>query len=291
MKKYKSLLILLSFIIAISFCGTTISASSIDEVSEDFVSEDLAKIAAVDFMSSIIKLDSSTNWDSNSRIVETQEIYDLDNNVVSYCFKISNAEDQNEGYVMISANKNEFPILEYSFENEPFYDIAIEEISSQIPGIMQETQANDRTISNPKIYLSDNYNYLAELQIDGIKRTFDITTNNFNEVNKMDYQSKDISYSEDNNQIWDKIVENFNNNMYSSSISRTSNPPDKYNTFITNPGSYESGWQTGYTFNCARYDQTYYTLSQFDGGGVCAPTAATNLCYYYYKLDYFNIKT
>ena len=61
MKKYKSLLILLVLIIFTSFCSTPISASSIDESNEEFVSEDLAKIAAVDFMSSIMQTDSSTN--------------------------------------------------------------------------------------------------------------------------------------------------------------------------------------------------------------------------------------
>jgi hypothetical protein len=60
-------------------------------------------------------------------------------------------------------------------------------------------------------------------------------------------------------------------------------PPDDGSDFITNPFSYESGYDAYYSRNVYNYNLTYFKMTQFSSGYVCAPTAATNLMFYWYN--------
>ncbi len=73
----------------------------------------------------------------------------------------------------------------------------------------------------------------------------------------------------------------YKENRQSSSTPKT---PDKEGEgFITDPDLYEKGYDEFRSKDVINYNLTYWTMDQFRSGGVCTPTAATNLLYYWYN--------
>lgn len=70
----------------------------------------------------------------------------------------------------------------------------------------------------------------------------------------------------------------------------SSNPPDSGSDFITNPEIYEFGYSYCTASSVSGWDISYYKMSSFSSGGVCSPTAATNLLYYWYTSRGANYK-
>lgn len=61
-----------------------------------------------------------------------------------------------------------------------------------------------------------------------------------------------------------------------------SNPPTSGGA-ITKPDTYETGYQTKSGKNITGYGLTYKVMDNFDASNHCAPTAATNIMYYWYN--------
>lgn len=80
--------------------------------------------------------------------------------------------------------------------------------------------------------------------------------------------------------LWDY----FNENSKSNNLASKSGTG--INGIITAPSSYESGYLSSSSKYVSGCIITYSDMSDFMSGGVCAPTAATNLCRYWFCRDY-----
>jgi len=69
------------------------------------------------------------------------------------------------------------------------------------------------------------------------------------------------------------------------SSGNSSPAPQDSGEFITDPSIYENNYTTVLSKDVTGYYQTYFRMSNFSSGGVCAPAAATNLCYYWSLRD------
>lgn len=66
--------------------------------------------------------------------------------------------------------------------------------------------------------------------------------------------------------------------------------PDGKGDLITSPWDYESDDAIRRSFLVTDGYKYYYEMEDFSSGGVCVPTAATNLCMYWYYRDWNNYR-
>ena len=56
---------------------------------------------------------STKDW-TNTNVIKTTPLYDLEDRVVAYCIDIENADTNENAYVIVSHDKTEAPILQYA---------------------------------------------------------------------------------------------------------------------------------------------------------------------------------
>ena len=275
--KYLCMMLVLALMIS---CVTTISANASTE-DNSIVNVEEARNVAIDFLVGNLKnSDSTTNWKLGVGINEGTALFDLDNNPSAYMFKLSDQQDNDNGYIVISASKNNNPIIEFSCSGKPFTENAIKTTKT----IAEKTQLNRKVRKDKtKLYYLGNLEYLAENELDdNTKQTYDISTGDYKpvDINSM----KKIKHSENTDagisNMWKETVKNH------SKDSSGSNPPDDNETHITNPSLYETGYTSVTSKDVPSWNRTYFLLDDFGTGGICTPTAATNLCVYWVGVNY-----
>lgn len=193
----------------------------------------------------------------NYAIDSERALFDSDENIIAYYFELSNS-NKKCGYVIIEANEP-YNIIEYSYEDESFLEKAEEKVEADY-NIDEKKQ---------KIYYLGGLNYVVSGKNNNKKRIYvDVSTNSMEKLSKKKLQN----------------IEKENNSENDDS-SFKSRPDVSGDGFITSPGSYESGYDIYKSKNVKNYDITYKRMCEFSSGGVCAPTAATNLVYYWYNRD------
>lgn len=121
-----------------------------------------------------------------------------------------------------------------------------------------------------KVYYLGGMSYVVSGKNNNGKKIYvDVSTNNMEKMSKKKLQD----------------IEKENSDVNNEAVSFKSRPNGSGDGFITSPGSYESGYDTYKSKNVKNYNITYKVMSQFSSGGVCAPTAATNLLFYWYSRD------
>lgn len=225
-----------------------------------------AEKVAVNHVLQVINGNKDSFWSNGVRINERRAIFDEKNNIVEYYFGLCDINNNPRGYIITGASTSMYPIIEYSDEGESFINQAIEVI-------VNIAENNNDTVENSKIYYGGDLFYAVENEMQyGKNIVFDISSANFKEIEKNDIPT-------------DVIMLNNYDYLWKVALESSYNPPDSGNSFITSPNNYESGYTSSRYYIIDNGHRYYNVMTDFSSGGVCAPTAATNLCKYWYLRD------
>ncbi len=283
MSKFKKIIAFFVSLIMVFAFFTNITLAK----ESDFVDIETAKKVAIAHICSVMQTDES-KWEKGLKIFKTTTMYDFDKEPSAYLFELMNKNDEECGYVVIGANKTSYPIIEFSFSSTPFIYKAVNEIENS-----RKNKDNNKELKKVNFYYLKGLNYFAQLQYnDNEDETFNILTNNYTKINK---QSINNAYKNLKNQfkardehckkLWNGWMQHLEN-------TKGSNPPSSDDYPIDNPDNYESGYHntTWYTIAWEK-PSDYFVMNDFryiDGTQYrnhCAPTAGTNILYYWYNQD------
>ena len=203
----------------------------------------------------------SSMWNTNVEIVEKRVLFDDDYDISDYYFKVDTVDGQEAGYIIISADKSEYPIKEYSDAGTPFIEAAIEKTTKDVE--LNQTEVDKDSI---KIFSLDNMEYATQITTqDNEKILYDISDSNYNKINELP-EAK--SKSTDLSLFWENTTTG-------------GSDPSNGDNIIYYPYAGETGYCDSNYCLISGGDLSYYTTGAFNDENNCAPTAATNLCYYY----------
>lgn len=187
----------------------------------------------------------------NGEVDDGTELVDFNNNVIAYLF---NVYDKTAllGYIIVSANKNMPPILEYSRASSP-YSIGLSKIK-------QNLQRNETLKKTTYVYFFPN-TYMIKFIInrnnyDQEEELFDIRNYKkiiYKDINQSTMNSSDINLDINNVKTWNKLFDFNPMNSGTITTKKISGVPDL-------------AWYKG-----------------------CAPTSAANLIYYWDAHGYPNL--
>lgn len=115
--KIMSIILLLQTILVISFSNTNVMAQETNPDTEAKLSE--VRKVAESFVIANYDDKSKRGWDNDTIISSIKAIFDTENNVSSYLVNLGN-DGKESGYVIIAADKEEMPIIEYSTSGTAF---------------------------------------------------------------------------------------------------------------------------------------------------------------------------
>ncbi len=227
-----------------------------------------AQRVAVKHIYDVSFLDEESPWNNGVRIVQRKALFDVNGDDYAYYFELEDRQGEPQGYVIVSAKREEYPIVEFSDEGGSFLDAAYEAIERD----MQWEEDNTLEKSSKIIYLGNSTYILRYADGKGNERLLDISTGDYCE-----FPSEELVQEvqkEDYSEAWA---------YYLNAESRGSNPPDSGGDIIEVPSDYESGYKNVRYKDVTGAYRKYFVMSDYMDGKVCAPTAATNLCYYWYN--------
>lgn len=270
-KRWIGYIFILSLFIAFKFdvaMANTVNNGTIINI------EEAEKTACLQVDCMLQSQQNKGKWTSDVVVSARRKLYDSNNNVTAYCISFSNSLDEDCGYVVVGANKNDPPIIEYSTSGEFFTEKGQKTYYFGGYEYYIEKEKNSsvlKNVSNPKT----KYVMKKEMQ-DGEEETNEDYTDEWgiyrNGLLKEKVKKTIVRIKESN------LAEKGDYNRQVSG----SNPPN-YDVAIENPFLYESGWISVAPIDVTNYWRDYYTTSQFVGHrDHCAPTAATNLMLYWY---------
>ena len=264
--------------------GSTVMANV--EASDNNVAKyDEAKTVASNFIQSTVISNEEMGWTSTTEIDEKKVIFNFDDEISSYLFYLKDIKSgQDNGYIVVSADKSNMPILEYSSSNDSFFKSTLEKTKGKVEKEKKSKVKKNHT----KIYDLGFYNYAACYELENNNTyTYDITSTNSEEINIEDIADQELNIGNGNvNFNPDSNKEAWNQLKYGeyNLSGGDSYPPDSGSTIITVPQRYETGYSSPiYNTNVTNYKQNYWLMEEFHSGGVCGATAAVNLFYYWYK--------
>lgn len=191
---------------------------------------------------------TDSSLDSVGNVLKTYQLYDKSGNISAYYFQYSDA------YIIVGANTQYYPIIEYSDDNNSFIEAAIKKYESE-----------GYITSEINLYYTGDINYYI-----GVKNSGVVEVIGAQESRKVDISSLSNDDTEEK-QDW---------NFYKNQITGSSTP---INVIITNPDIYESQYYSKTSKDVPNYDIIYFLTSDFSGySNHCSPTAGTNLLKYWY---------
>lgn len=228
------------------------------------ITEVQAQKIAVTHIQSILMIsdnESNGNWHWGVLISAPTAMYGMDGNVNSYYFTISESDGTDTGYIVVGAGTPYPPIIEYATSGSFYPEVASEK------GIYSSDSAD------VSIYYNGGIEYLI-----GDGKTYkDVSAPGENaEVSDEAIRftpEKDVNDFSTEWAVWEKELEH----------SATSSNPPTSGGAITRPDDYESSYQSKSEETISSYNLTYKQMSNFASCNHCAPTAATNIMYYWYN--------
>jgi hypothetical protein len=215
------------------------------------------------------KFNNESEWKDGVKINEVNSLVDLDEKTSAYLVKLTNSEDKYAEYIMINADKNYVPVIEFSYTLQSIPEIINEQARTQ------KSKDSVKIKSKNKFYYLKNYEYMVDVENDnGETFTYSSIDNNFIDKNEKiknkSETTKDLKKYESD---WSNLLAGY------------TNPPTfGSNIIITNPGQYETG-QTSYgEKDVSGYNQYYKkALELYNNSNYqhCGPTAAVNFCLYW----------
>lgn len=276
MKIYKRIItIMLTIIMALNMNMISFAGEHKELSSNEKIVLLKAEEVAIFHVKSVMATNEDSPWNSGVRISQRKAMFDINNEISAYYLELENKNKEPAGYIVVGANMGEFPIIEYSDMGVSFLDMGLQNTKSKIE---EDSGLNVKENSSKVLYLGNLF-YAVEHTMENEETiTYDITTSDCSKMELSDITDKNTD------DLADIIQEAWN--FYETNTGG-SNPPDSGEDFITNPSNYESGYDSVNHFiitNGARY---YNTMTDFadSNAKVCAPTAATNLCKYWYLRD------
>lgn len=205
-----------------------------------------------------IKEIESEGYPKQFAVESIEKFYDADRTVSAYYMHVVDKSGVSCGYVIISANRKEYPIIEYAYKGEFFLKKATDII-------FNKSEVLNREKKKITIYYLGGFSYATELG----SQKYCLNDGGIYKVKKIKKGVK--KYSDENSKViemeWDKLSMG------------GSNPP--VGSVITTPDNYEGGYSKRTADYCSKMGTTYYQMTDFSDGMVCSPTAATNLCLYW----------
>lgn len=251
--------------------------SSSIELSE--VSLNDAALVALAHISSMTASDESISWNKGVKINSTTALFDLDDTISAYLFKLVNLNEEPSGYIIVSAKKSEIPIIEFGYTDECFIDNSISYTKDVIEGTKKVRVQN----RNSKVYYLSDLTYFVQHKLtDNSTISYDISSGQAKQISKEQLKTTKMKERSNNKHNHSTEWEYFEN-IISNSQSKTRIAAK--DQIITSPGKLESGYKSQKSYTLKNGNITYYRMEQFSDGGVCAPTAATNYMLYWYKRD------
>lgn len=260
-------------------CGVIIVSSTFissgevyaDNLSKEVICEksiiDAENVVKAHIIDVVAKSENSV-WSDGVSISNRKLIYNPDGDVVEYYFDLADIDGNPCGYVITGASDNLYPIMEYAENGESF----IEEACNKI---QQETD-KEFDLFDARVIYEGNSTYDIEKVRENPVDVVDISTSELFEKSKEELQ---YIISERN---FDKEWE-----LYQG---KGASAPDGKGDLITSPWDYESDDAIRRSFLVTDGYKYYYEMEDFSSGGVCVPTAATNLCMYWYYRDWNNYR-
>ena len=231
-----------------------------------------AEQAATIHIKNVMSTNEESLWNTGVKIGVRRAIFDNKNQLECYYFGIKDKDNNDCGYVITGANTSMYPIIEFAEEGESFLDVSIEHVVEKVNDMEQA----DLSSENCKLYYMGDMNYAVECKVNSNdSKIYDITTSDIVEMEKV-CQEEEETQEQDYSNIWEMYL----------NMNTGSNPPDAGEEFITNPNNYESGYEDSKYYMVDGGFIYYNVMNDFSyGDQVCAPTAATNLCKYWYLRD------
>ena len=286
--------VLAALVLLLGISGSVINSNAqISLESNSFVTEEMAYQVAVNFVLNNSKQSILTDvggslythgveyieaegFPENFMVYDIEEFYDYTERISAYNVKIADENGVPCGYVIVSASQSEYPVIEYAYDGTFYMESVISEIDEADTIATMSLTGNSN-----KIYYNGNFDYAAE--INNVK--YHVTDNGIEEVadaavvSIADMESvSEVTVDNNIEAEWSVLTENV-----------TSAP---IGTVITNPLYYESGYGNRATDYCWGMPSSFFLMSDLGPGGVCAPVAGTNLCYFWATADstYSNLK-
>lgn len=120
MKKKNRIMTLLLAIFLVLSNFQVINACEVTEDSVISYTINDAEKVAVQHIRNIMALDSPDMWKDGVKIEERRALFDSENNIEAYYFKLKNFYGDAAGYVITGATNETFPVIEYSDTGDSF---------------------------------------------------------------------------------------------------------------------------------------------------------------------------
>lgn len=244
----------------------------------DEISLSKAKQISAAFINSDMKVNAN-GWKSDIKFKDIKTMYNLDGLPSAYLVELSDKEGNDSGYVVVSANKNIVPIIEFSYDSKPFIEDAITAAKTKTKDKYNKVK------DDYKLYYLGGLDYFVEISVDDQTSGFyDISDGMVTELDKRDLKKaeKNTINQVDTKVEWESLLKA----SEKAPMAGDSNPPTSGGP-ITSPDLYESAYTSSSSGNVTNYNLTYKTTSDFPGyTNICAPTAGVNIAMYWYNRGY-----
>ncbi len=235
-----------------------------DELDIDLSYQDAKKMAWMQVDSVIEGGQEVGMWSKNMKATKCQKLYDCYDNVTAYCVSFTNEAGEPCGYVVVGADENVAPIVEFATEGEFF------------------------STTNEKVFYFGEYDYYVNDEKVG--QLENISNNSPNEDNNISKrEAKKIKIDGDYEKEWEFFEDNYldsSKNKVSieakgNSIKKQTITKNEAKKIITDPFDIEDDWISVAPIDSEKYNLKYFTTSDFKGESNCSPTAGVNLMLYW----------
>lgn len=275
MKKLTSLL--LAIILVFSFVVPASAASNETEkagIAPYFSEAEAADIALLFVLNNAGKGDN--NWSSDTFINEVYVLYDFNNNVTGYTFKLC-TNGNYSGYICVSANQDVMPIQEFSFTDLPVFE---EKLSADV---LAEIEKNDFKNEKASRTTTDRivYNGNLEYFVNDSGSYFDMDRKIVTPPQTREVRQVNAEAVAHNSKLKEIIADSQRGNNYSGQLNgyvisdRFTYMKDRYGSYSYEGGSSLSGF-------------TGLDMDDYGGSNDCSLVSITAVAKYY-RSTYPNI--
>lgn len=274
----------IGIIVCMLIIVSTFSVSSYAEEGTNVINIEKAKKIAILHVAGDMQKSSQETWEKGVAISNTITMYNLEDEPSCYMFELEDKDGKPSGYIVIGAKKDYYPVIEFSTTDVAFVKKAEEKIKNDM------LAKENKNLINSKYYYLGGIDYIAELEDEiGNSYLYDISSKNIKNINKKHIKvlveknkqnKKTIQKEKHNKEAWGK---------WEKILLDGGNPPSSGGA-ITNPGAYESGYDSLYSDNVPYYYRAYNSMGKFSSrfpslSNHCGPTVASNIMLYWYYRD------
>lgn len=185
-------------------------------------------------------------WSSNLKIENTQNLYDCDNNITAYCINFVDKDNNDCGYVVVGANDDYDPIVEFATSGDFF------------------------TEKGEKTYYLGEYDYFVQKtdDVNVLENVSDKT--NIEDKYISIKEAKRVYKKEDHVSEWkfykkNYLTEKSDIELKATGASIQTITNKDANSIIYDPYALEDDWISVAPIDAAKYNITYFSTLDFSG--------------------------